>query len=223
MSTTPQANNTFELFIQLLKKWLTDLGVNLQLFEELAGDEALPMMARTLTIGILRYPSAPGNLIPNKMRFIGLIDDMLVMLIGLSIIVPQIPEERLTYYRQKYDAVKKIEQYEQITKAMLGILWERLTRFIETLRNRTYKSKTAKEIAQSAELRDMLFDEAMIFAANLGFDPETLDEETKLLPPPEKIIGLLSSGLEEAQKNNKEESQKSDENDKEETQKNDEE
>jgi hypothetical protein len=88
-------------------------------------------------------------------------------------------------------------------KTTLGILWERLTRIVETLPKRTYKNKTTAEVAQSAELREALFDETMVFVANLGLDPETLDKETKQLPSPEKLIGLLSSGLENEQKSDK--------------------
>ena len=201
--TTAAHTNTFELFIQVIKKWLTDLGVNAQLFNELAGDEALPTWVRSLATGVLLYLDAPVDLIPDKMRFIGLIDDMLVMIVGLVIIVPQIPKERLTQYCQKYEAVDKTGEYEQIVKSTLGILWERLTRFVETQQKRTYKNKTTEEVAQSAELREALFDETMVFVANLGLDPETLDKETKLLPSPEKVMGLLSSGLEEAQKRDK--------------------
>ena len=197
MTSTTQPN-TFELFIQLIKKWLMDLGVNAQLFNELAGDEALPMWVRSLAIGALLYLDAAADLIPEKLRFIGLIDDMLVMIVGLVIIVPQIPEERLLYYRQNYEAVNKIREYEPIMKSTLGILWERLTLFVETLRKRTYKNKTTEEVAQSAELREALFDETMVFVANLGLDPETLDKDVKLLPSPEKVIGLLSNGLEKA-------------------------
>jgi len=194
--TTSSQPTTFERFIQLMKEWLTNLGINVQLFEELAGDESLPMMARTLAVGVLVYPNTPVNLIPNKVRFIGLIDDMLVMIVGLAIIAPQIPEDRLPYYRQKYEVIGKIQEYEAIVKSTLGILWDRLVRFVRTLENRSYKGKTTEEVAQSDTLRDMLFDEAMIFVANLGLDPESMD--VKLLPSPEKIMGLLSSGLEQA-------------------------
>jgi len=198
--TTMVQTNIFKIFIQLIKKWLIDLGVNAQLFNELAGDEALPTWVRSLVTGVLLYLNAPVDLIPDKLPLIGFVDDMLVMIVSLVIIVPKIPEERLTYYRQKYEAVEKIGEYEHILKSTLGILWERLTRFVETLQNRTYKNKTTEEVAQSAELREALFDETMVYIANLGLDPETLDKESKLLPSPEKLMGLLSSGLEEAQK-----------------------
>ena len=202
MTTTAQTN-TFEVFIQIIKKWITDLGVNAQLFNELAGDEALPMWCRSLATGVLLYLDAPVDLIPEKFRFIGLIDDMLVMIVGLVIIVPQVPEERLTYDQQKYEAAGQIGEYESNLKSSMGILWERLTRIVETLPKRTYKNKTTAEVAQSAELREELIDETMVFVANLGLDPEALDKETKLLPSPEKVMGLLSSGLEEAQKRDK--------------------
>ncbi len=201
--TTTAHTNTFDLFISIIKKWLIDLGINAQLFNELTGDEALPMWVRSLATGVLLYLDARADLIPEKLRFIGLIDDMLVMIVGLAIIVPQIPEERLTHYHQQYEAVAKIGEYEQIMKSTLGILWERLIRFVETLQKRTYKNKTTEEVAQSAELREALFDETMVFVANIELAPETLDKETKLLPSPEKLMGLLSSGLEEAQKRDK--------------------
>ncbi len=198
--TTIDHTNTFELFIKLIKKWLIDLGVNAQLYNEITGDESLPMWCRCLATGVMLYLEMRGDLIPDKLPFIGLIDDMLVMIVGLVIIVPQMPEARVTYYRQKYEAVGKVGEYEQIMKPTLGILWERLTRFVDTLQKRTYKNKTTEEVAQSAELREALFDETMVFVANLGLDPETLDKETKSLPSPEKLMGLLSSGLEGAQK-----------------------
>lgn len=199
MATASQTN-TYEIFIQTIKNWLADLGVNSKLFVEITEDEALPMTARTLASGVLQYLQLPTDLIPDKYRFIGLIDDVIVMIVGLVIIAPLIPKERLNYYGQKYEAIGKVEEYERIMQATLGILWERLVQFVETLRKRTFKDKTTEEVVQSSELREDLFDETMIFVANLNLDPESLDSDIKQLPSPEKVISLLSSGLEEAVK-----------------------
>ena len=199
MATASQTN-TYDVFIQIIKNWLADLGVNSKLFVEIIEDEALPMTARTLASGVLLYLQLPTDLIPDKYRFIGLIDDVIVMIVGLVIIAPLIPKERLNYYGQKYEAIGKVEEYERIMQATLGILWERLVQFVESLRQRTFKDKTTEEIVQSSELREDMFDETMIFVANLNLDPESLDSDIKELPSPEKVIGLLSSGLEEAQK-----------------------
>ena len=198
--TTKAQTKTFEQFIKVIKKWLVDLGVNAQLFNELVEDEALPIGVRTLGAGVLIYLNVRFDLIPEDLPFIGSIDDMLVMIVGLGIIVPLMPEERSTYYGQKYEAVDKIGEYEQIVKLTLGILWERFTRFVETQQKRTFKNKTTKEVAQSAQLREALYDETMVFVANFGLDPETLDKQTKRLPPPEKVIGLLTRGLKRSTK-----------------------
>lgn len=202
MTTTAQPSS-FDQFKKLIKNWLIDLGVNAQIFKELAGDETLSIWVRSLAAGVLIYLLSPIDLIPEKFPILGLIDDVLIMIVALVIIVPLISDDRLTYYRKQYEAVKKIGEYEAIAKSILGILWERLTQIVESLPKRTFKNKTSAEVAQSADLRETLFDETMIMVANLELDPETLDKETKLLPPPEKLIGLLSSGLEEAQKDNK--------------------
>ena len=199
MATASQAN-TYETFIEIIKKWLADLGVNSKLFVEITGDETLPMTVRTLAAGVLQYLQLPTDLIPDKYRFIGLIDDVIVMIVGLVIITPLMPKERLNYYGQKYEAIGKVEEYERIMTSALGILWERLVQFVETLRKHTFKDKTTEEVVQSPELREALFDETMVFVANLNLDPESLDSDIKQLPAPEKVIGLLSSGLEEAQK-----------------------
>lgn len=199
MTTGPQ-KNTYETFIQFIKKWLENLGVNSKLFTEIIEDEALPMTVRALASGVLIYLQSPIDLIPDKLKFLGVIDDVIIMIVGLVIITPLMPKERLNYYIKKYESVGKVDEYEQGMKAMLGILWERLQQFVEMLRTRTFKNKTTEEIAQSSEFREDLFDETMIFVANLNLDPDSLDGDIKLLPAPEKVIGLLSSGLEEAQK-----------------------
>lgn len=199
MTTASQANN-YDRLIQILKKGVADLGVNSKLFFEITEDEALPMTTRTLASGVLLYLQSEMDLIPGKWRFIGLIDDVIVMIVGLVTIIPFMPEERLNYYGQNYEAVRRIEEFELVMKSNLGMLWERLKQFVETLRKRTFKNKTTEEVVQSSELREELFDETMIFVANLNLDPETLDNDIKQLPSPEKVIGLLSNGLEEAQK-----------------------
>lgn len=201
--TNSAQTNTFEIFIQVIKKFLLDLGVNAKLFNELAADEALPMWVRSLATGVLLYLNSPIDIIPEKFRFIGLIDDVLIMIVGLVIIVPKISDVKLKYYQDNYEAVGKIGEYEVKLKSTLGILWERLIQIVETLPKRTYKNKTTEEVAQSANLREEVFDNTMIIVANLGLDPKTLDKETRLLPTPEKVMVLLSSGLEDAQKHGK--------------------
>ena len=203
---TPSQNDEridqFARFVELIKTWLLDFEINAQLFVEIMNDEQLPLSARALAVGVLLYLRAPRDIISENvkvLKLIGLVDDVIVMIIGLSVIVPQMPEPRLAYYKQKYKAVTRISDYEEILKSALGLLWERLVRFVENLRQRKYKETSAESVAQSPDLREDLFDETMIFVADLNLDPVTLDKELQLLPAPEKVVGLLASGLAEDQ------------------------
>jgi uncharacterized membrane protein YkvA (DUF1232 family) len=193
--TTQTQSSGWEAFIGLIRNWLEDLGVNSELFNEIASDESLPFPARTLATGVLVYLSWSRDIIPDRYWFIGLIDDVLVMIIALTLIVALIPEERRKYYRQKYEAVGRIAEYEQIVSQTLGVLWQRLARFVEGLRDRRYKGLTLEQVTQSPALREELFDQTMIRIADMGRDPATLDKGQRQLPPPEQVIGLLTSGL----------------------------
>lgn len=189
-------------FLELIATWLRDLDLNTQLFAEIMNDEELPPGPRFLAIGVLLYLVASRKLIPTGTRggmILARIGDVLVMVAGLSIIVQSMPESRLDYYRQRYYVVDRIHEYEDTLRAALGMLWERLVRFVENLRQRRYRKSTAEEIAQSPELREELFDDAMEWVADQDLDPATLNKQLRQLPPPENVIGLLASGLEEEQ------------------------
>lgn len=199
-SFAQQGEGRFALFIELIKKWLLNFEVNSQIFVEMMNDEQLPVSVRAIAIGVLVYVVSPIDIIPEKvkvLKVLSLIDDIVVMIVGLSIIVSVMPETRLEHYKSKYQAVVQISEYVDILKATLGILWDRLKLFVEKLRSRRYKKQTAEDIAQSPEMRENLFDETMVFVANLNLDPRTLDQELAALPAPEKIIGLLANGIPE--------------------------
>lgn len=190
----------FASFVDLIKTWLLNFEVNSQIFVEMMNDKELPVSVRALAIGILIYVISPIDIIPEKVkvfRVLSLIDDVAVMITGLSIIVSLMPESRLEHYKAKYQAVAQISEYVDILKAILGILWDRLMQFVEKLRSRHYKKQTAEDVAQSAETCEDLFDEVMVFVADLNLNPEMLDKELAALPAPEKIIGLLASGIQE--------------------------
>jgi hypothetical protein len=201
-SEKTERKDLFSRFRKLIEIWLDDLDLNVQLFLEFVNDEELPPHARYLAVGVVLYLLLSQKLIPKGTRWgviLALVGDVLVMIAGLSIIMQSMPKSRLAHYRQKYNAVAKIDEYEEILRAALGLLWDRLVQFVESLRQRHYKKATAEEVVQSPELREQLFDDAMEWVADQDLDPATLNKQLKQLPPPENVIGLLASGLEEEQ------------------------
>lgn len=82
-------------------------------------DDALPLSVRSIAIGVLIYVISPIDVIPDKikaLKLIGLIDDVVVMIIGLSIAVPLMPQDRLSHYRGKYQAVAEISGFDAIAE-----------------------------------------------------------------------------------------------------------
>jgi uncharacterized membrane protein YkvA (DUF1232 family) len=186
----------FDSFVRVIGEWLENLGINSRIFVEMTGDEELPLPVRTLAAGVLLYLHLPIDLIPDKLKLLGLLDDAIVMIVGLSIIVPMLPDDRLDYYGQKYEAVRTIDERVEPLRLALGMLWEKLVEFVGNLRSRTYRGKTTEEVVRSPALREELLDDTMRFIAELDLRPDTLD---KALPSPEKVMGLLASGIEEEQ------------------------
>ena len=171
-------------------------------------DGSLPLSTRSLAIGVLLYLKSPIAIIPDKLKMLGLVDDVLIMIIGLSIILPLIPEERLPHYKQRYKEVEKVHQSEEILSSFLGIIWDRLKTFTDNLRFSTYKENTAEEVVKSDNLQENLYDDTMEFVAGLNLDPHTIDSEFEKLSMPEKIIGMLANGIEDAEKQQQEELKK---------------
>ncbi len=185
-------------FVNLLKAWLVDFEVNSQIFAEMMNDEELSLPARTLAAAVLIYIVSPLDIIPDTSRWVkilGMVDDVIVMVVSLSAIVPLISESRLEYYRSKYQAVNQISEYVSILKSVLGILWDGMVQFVDKCRHRRYQKQTAQDVVQSANAREDLFDQAMIRVAELNLNPDVLDRELAMLPPPEKMIGLLADGI----------------------------
>jgi len=70
---------------------------------------------------------------------------------------------------------------------------------VEKLKNRRFKGHTAEEAAQSEEVREEMFDEAMEYVANFNLNPDVV-HNALLEAPSHQIINLLTSGLGEEDK-----------------------
>lgn len=193
--TAPKANMSF---FETLVKWIKLLPADIKILVEMIGDDQLDLKARSLAVGTLVYLITAIDLIPDKIPVLGIVDDVLVLHIALCIIL-RIDPERAAFYRAKYPArIKALDQEMQLVTDTLGALYSWLTAFVENLIHRRYKGQTTSDAAKSEKTREEIFDDAMVFAAQVGVDEETI--RTKLLAtPPNRITKLLSDGLEKEQ------------------------
>lgn len=197
-NTTTVSRSKRNLFESLLD-WILGFPRDIKILVEMAGDNDLSMSSRTLAVGALIYIIMPLDLIPEKIRVIGLIDDVIVIRITLAIICEIDPDRRI-YYEERYPRTFVVLKEEiGLLKSTLGALYSWLVALVNGLRDKAFGKHTTEQVAQSSDLREELFDEAMEYVADVNLDPETVSKAL-LTAPPERIVQLLSSGLEESQK-----------------------
>jgi len=202
-ATGTRGASIFETLVQ----WILSLPTDIKILIEMIGDDGLDMRARSLAVGALVYLVATIGLIPDVIPVLGYVDDVLVLHIALAIIL-EIDPERAKYYRAKYaDAIGALDAQIALVADALGALYSWLRAFVEALRNRQYKGKTTQDAAQSDEARENIFDDAMVYAANVEVDEKAIRQRL-LASPPEQLIKLLSDGLEKEQKRQAEEERK---------------
>lgn len=199
MPKTETISRREKTFFESLRDWILGLPRDIKILLEMAGDNELSISSRSLAVGALIYVIMPLDLIPEKLRVIGLVDDVIVIRITLAVIC-EIDSERCIHYKKKYpQTFVALEEEIALLKSTLGALYSWLVALVKSLREKAFKKRTAEQVAQSSDLREELFDEAMEYVANINLDPETVSRAL-LTAPPERIVHLLSSGLEDDQK-----------------------
>ena len=184
--------------MRTLVRWIISLPTDVKILIEMIGDDKLDMRARSLAVGTTAYLIAAIGLIPDTVPVLGLVDDVLVLHIALAIIL-QIDPKRAEYYREKHpETIGSIDEQVQLLVDALGALYSWLEAFVKNLSQRRYKGQSTEETAQSTETREDIFDEAMIYAANVNVDEEMIRSRL-LAAPPNQLVSLLSDGLQKEQ------------------------
>jgi len=204
---TEQTAPTGRSFFETLVRWIASLPSDIKVLVVMIGDDKLDMRARSLAVGTLLYLIASIDLIPDNIPVLGYVDDVLVLHIALGVIL-QIDPERAEHYRKKYpEVIGRIDEQTQLLTDALGALYSWLKAFVESLAQRHYKGRRPEEVVRSASAREEIFDEAMVFAANINVNDATI-RQTLLSSPPDQLVKLLSAGLEKEQQRQAEKERK---------------
>lgn len=154
-----------------LNHWLLSFPRDSKIMVEIVSDDLIPVSGRILATAISFYILSPIDLIPDKLPIVGYIDDAIIIRIGLEAIMAVCPEERKSYYKEKYpDTFDLYDEQIEILKTFLGPLYDRLKLFTQKLVNRQYKGIDANEVPKSEELQERLFDDLMEYCANMKID-----------------------------------------------------
>lgn len=84
-----------------LRKWATELKLQTLVVYFAARDPRTPRLARVLAFGIAAYALSPIDLIPDFIPVLGLLDDLVIIPLGLMLVLRLIPAEVLATSRAK--------------------------------------------------------------------------------------------------------------------------
>ena len=84
-----------------LRKWARELKQQTLVVYFAARDPRTPWLARLLALGVAAYALSPLDLIPDFIPILGLLDDLVIVPLGLMLVLRLLPAEVLAASRAK--------------------------------------------------------------------------------------------------------------------------
>jgi uncharacterized membrane protein YkvA (DUF1232 family) len=83
-----------------------DFGDKLSLAGSLFTDPRIPVITRILAVALVVYLASPIDLIPDFIPFIGLVDDLLIVMIGAGFILRTVPRELIEEHVERFEYIE---------------------------------------------------------------------------------------------------------------------
>ena len=109
-----------------LREWANRLIAEVAALWFCARHPRTPFIAKTLAIAVVAYAFSPIDLIPDFIPVIGLLDDLLLLPIGVWIVLKLVPPEVMAECRQqaaRWLEEKKPKPRSYIGAALIVVLW----------------------------------------------------------------------------------------------------
>lgn len=105
-----------------LRRWARELKLQTLVVYFAARDPRTPRLARVLALGIAAYALSPVDLIPDFIPVLGLLDDLIIVPLGLMLVLRMVPADVLASSRAKaHGTVDK--PVSRAAAAMIVIVW----------------------------------------------------------------------------------------------------
>lgn len=179
---------------QILAQWIANFPFDIKILLDIAGDRRLDTLRRALAIGVLSYILTPADVLPDTLRSLGLIDDVIMLRLTLAAIWDGQTDWRNLYVKMHPNIMAALDDDVAFLKQVLGIAYEGVCQLALSQVQRTYREATAVQVVYSDDLVEYLFTDATNFAARLRADPAS-PMRTLARFSPEDIAWLLENGL----------------------------
>jgi uncharacterized membrane protein YkvA (DUF1232 family) len=169
---------------QILAQWIASFPFDIKILLDIAGDRRLDTLRRALAIGVLSYILTPADVLPDTLRSLGLIDDVIMLRLTLAAIWEGQTDWRDLYVKMHPNIMAALDDDVAFLKQVLGIAYEGVCQL----------ALSQVQVVYSDDLVEYLFTDATKFAARLRADPAS-PMRTLARFGPEDIAWLLENGL----------------------------
>jgi uncharacterized membrane protein YkvA (DUF1232 family) len=101
-------SRTESLFDQI-KTWARRLKIDLVAIARAARDPRTPVVARALALFVIAYAASPIDLIPDFIPVLGLLDDLIILPLGIALVLRLIPRDVMVEHRAAVAAETHLE------------------------------------------------------------------------------------------------------------------
>jgi uncharacterized membrane protein YkvA (DUF1232 family) len=88
-----------ESLLEQVKIWARRLKIDLVAIARAARDPRTPMVARALALLVIAYAASPIDLIPDFIPVLGLLDDLILLPLGIALVLRLIPKDVMAEHR----------------------------------------------------------------------------------------------------------------------------
>ncbi|MCC7536104.1 MAG: hypothetical protein IT379_07820 [Deltaproteobacteria bacterium] len=129
---------------------------------------------RVLGAGAIFYGLAAGDLLPDTLGPLGIIDDVLVLRIALERICAHNPERAKVYAKERPELFGSMAADLATARSFLGELFELFDERVDTCRAIEFKGKTPANCVSDPEDSRWLYDEVMEAQLHMPSDEEDI-------------------------------------------------
>jgi uncharacterized membrane protein YkvA (DUF1232 family) len=108
--------------IQRLRAWARRLKNDLVAVALAARDPRTPWSARFLAVAVVAYALSPIDLIPDAVPVLGLLDDLILVPLGLWLVIRLIPAPILEEHRRATEVAGRLPQ-SRVAAVVIVMLW----------------------------------------------------------------------------------------------------
>lgn len=101
--------------LERLKTWARRLKIDIVAIARAAGDPRTPWLARGVALLVVAYAASPIDLIPDFIPVLGLLDDLIILPLGVALVLQLIPKDVMAEHRAE------IAEQEHLAPSRFGL------------------------------------------------------------------------------------------------------